>query len=611
MKFNQLCMRVITLLLVASHILSLTACDDDDDGVSVGVGSVAGIVTDGNSNPLSGVAINIEGTELTATTDANGAYTFSAVSKEKHLLTYKKQSYQTISVTITPKSFVGNSATVNASMEYAAASITGIVLDAKNENAPLKGVEVSISETQKSETDAEGRFTIQNLPIDDYTLTFKYGEYDNIVKVVASSLFVNGVATIDDIIMGGRQILPHLILDDILEGDHWYYNEYRGGRNAESYPHWDWSVDFLATFSIYGAWEEQNEGTTLQINNSDADRNNPADLDNFDSFTFGIKHITADNQIMTIQCRTHSTSADDPTIWGVQVIDLSEDDPSAVKLGDNRSLDLTDGSYSSEVFDLSAYVGKDIAIAIGTYRAKTGDYFKQFVLRRIAFNNVAVENGNWGWLQGTPINEELEGWALTQEMVRSTMPQNIYAFTGISNVDGNRDGYVDAYKTWGETNHVAARWSFVPLHKDTNPFTGEGFVIKTRGGGTPVNTTEPEAYFYSKFSIDDAHSKLVLRCRNFSSTNSTFFKLTAITNNMQVKHIAPTNVVANTWENAADGCISFMHEDGNKGNPDGYASFTFDLSEYKGQDVTLCLGVYKGTENNDENQLSIYSITLN
>ena len=32
-----------------------------------------------------------------------------------------------------------------------------------------------------------------------------------------------------------------------------------------------------------GAWQEQNEGTTLQIRNSGDDRNNPADMDVFDS----------------------------------------------------------------------------------------------------------------------------------------------------------------------------------------------------------------------------------------------------------------------------------------------------------------------------------------
>ena len=39
------------------------------------------------------------------------------------------------------------------------------------------------------------------------------------------------------------------------------YNEYRGGKNADSYPHWDWSTDYMCTLSFWGNMEEQPEGT--------------------------------------------------------------------------------------------------------------------------------------------------------------------------------------------------------------------------------------------------------------------------------------------------------------------------------------------------------------
>lgn len=606
--------RLISLLAVFLTIgclsFIMSSCSDDDDASgNLGSGTVTGIITDDYNAPLEGVEVSIEGV-ATATTNANGEFTLSNVPVGKSIISLKRTNYLAASVTITKESFNKGVALVNASMEYAAARITGTVLDAKHGNAPLAGVTVSISESQSVTTGSDGSYTIENLPLDAYTVSFAYTGYEGVTRTVGIDDFIDGVATVD-VTMGGRQILPHKTLDDLLNADHWFFNEYRGGRNATNYPHWDWSTDFMATFDFYGAWEEQNEGTTLQIQNNKEQQGDPADLNNFNSYVYGLKHVTADNHIMTIQCRTHSTSDDDPAIWGVQVIDLSSTYPTATKLGDNRTLNLTNGDYSSEVFDLSEYEGKDVVIAIGLYRAQTGDYWKQLVLRRIAFNNKAVANNDWGWLAGTAINDELSGWALTQEMVRSTMPQVAWSFSGVSPQGGSRDNYAGAYQSWRDVAHIGALWSFVPLHKDTEPFAGEGFVMKTNGGGTTVSLTEPQAYFYAKFSIQAGHDHLVLKARNFSGSNATYFKLTAITNDMKVEHVQPANVSANKWGAADSGCIWFIHEDGGANNPAGYATFEYDLSKYNGQDVTLALGVYKGTDNGDENKLCIYSINLN
>lgn len=598
-----------TVLMLGCMAWVVTACSDDDDGNgNFGTGIVSGIITDDYDAPLEGVDVKLEGGSATATTNASGEFTLNDVTKDRGIITFTKQNYQTISVTITNKSFKGGVALVNASMIYAAAKITGKVTDGQHGDAPLAGATVSISESQKVTTGADGTFSIENLSLDNYTVTFAYDGYETVTRAIGIDAFVDGTATLE-VSMGGHQILPHKTLDDLLNADHWFFSEYRGGRNAEDYPHFDWSTDFMACLDFQGAWEEQNEGSTLQIQNSGDDQKNPADLNNFDSYVYGLKHITEDNKILTIQCRTHSASDDDPAVWGVQVVDMSQPAPVAVKLGDNRTLNSE--SYKSEVFDLSEYVGKDIIIAIGIYRARTGDYWKQFVLRRLAFNSTPLSEGFWGYLPGTAINDELSSWKITQEMVRSAMPQTTYSFTGISPLGGNRDEYCPAYRTWRDVNHMFAYWSFVPLHKDTEPFASEGFVMKTNGGGTAVSTTEPQAYVYAKFSIAPGHDHFTLRCRNFSSVNPTVFKLTAVTNDMDMKHLQPSVVSANQWEPAADDCISFFHEDGNAGAPEGYATFTWDLSQYNGQDVTLLLSLYKGTDNNDENKLCIYSASLN
>lgn len=353
-----------------------------------------------------------------------------------------------------------------------------------------------------------------------------------------------------------------------------------------------------------GDWEEQNEGTTLRIRNNEEERKNPADLEMFDSFVFGSKLITEDNYMMTLQIRTHSADEAAPVYYGVQVVDLTATDPKAEMVGDVRTY--ASENYTSVPVDLSKYIGKEVIIAIGTFRAQTGDYWKQLVLRRIAFAKEAVEG--WGWLPGTSV-EELDGWEMTREMVRSTMPQMKSKFTGLSPVEGNRDNYVDAYRAWREADHICAEWSYMPLSKDPEVFPSEGYLIKTRSGNN-VSTTVPESYFYAKFSIASGCDRMTLKTRNFSGTNATFFKVTAIRMDGTVVHLAPASHTAQFAEAAADGCWKFIHQAGGKGDPEAYADFVYDLSQFNGEDVMLTIGVFKGEENGDENKLVLRDITM-
>jgi hypothetical protein len=166
-------------------------------------GTVTGIITDDYNTPLEGVGVKVEGTDLTTVTNAEGEYTLNNVSTQKNIITFSKADYQTISVTVTPASYNKGIALVNAAMEYAAAKITGIVLDAKNGNAPKAGVKVSISETQVVTTGSDGRFTIDNLPLDAYTVTFTYDGYETITRTVGIDGFIDGTAIVD-VTMGCR-----------------------------------------------------------------------------------------------------------------------------------------------------------------------------------------------------------------------------------------------------------------------------------------------------------------------------------------------------------------------------------------------------------------------
>ena len=570
--------------------------DEDNTTTNLGNGDVSGIITDDNNTPLSGVTVTVNDADISDITDDSGCYYLKGVPIGKHILSFSKTDYQTVSCTLTPKQWNDGTANISTSLRYAAAKITGRILDAKNGKKPLEGASVSIG-GETVQTNSEGIYTISHLPLDNYTITFTYNDYNPQTREVKTDDFIDGVAQLADILLGGEEILPGLTLFDLKECTPWMYNEYRGGRNADNYPQFDWSVDYMCTLDMIGNWEEQNEGTTMRVN-----ENNGVDLDNLNTFIYGRKHITEDNKIMTVFARTHQG----PAIWNVVVVDLSESKPQAKKLGENISFQ--DGNYKNFVFDLSAYVGKDIAIAIGTYYS--GEWV-QLVLRRISFAPSAT-NG-LAWLPGTPINESLEDLHLTQEMVRGTMPNERKSFTGITTYDGrkDRDEYVWAYRDWNKTGHIAAYWGMTSITKDCDVFTNEGYTIKTRGGNGIVSTSKAESYLYSKFAIDDNNKTLTLRARNFGS-HPTYYKMIAITDDMNVKYLQPTkDSKVDELAEGPDGTIKFNHKNGDTGHPENYGKFVFDLSQYKGKNVTLVLAVYKGEENGDENKVTIYSIDLN
>lgn len=610
MKLSKILRTFVFAVFLGATVVSLSSCEDDDDSVVIGSGTVTGIVTDVDGQPVSDVLVTISGInedDVTLTSGSDGKYTVDGVSMKTHAVTFSKSGWLTVSVTVTAAKFDESKvATANATMINASAKIMGTVVDAKNGGVPLAGVTVSTGPTGTVITGADGSFLIPDLIEDDYTVTFSKEGYVTIVKDVTAANFVDGVVTFN-IEMGSREVLRGLTADDLSGADKWYYNEYRGGGNADAYPHWDWACDYMCSLTFWGNWEEQWEGTTLRIRNDGDEQENPADMDVFDSYTYGNKLITEDNKIMSLRIRTHNADEASPAYFGVQVVDPSAAEPTAVKVGDTKTWG--SGDYTDFEFDLSDYIGKEVIIAVGIYRHETGDYWKQLVLRAIRFSDQKVSN--WDWLPG---EDAVEGWHLPIGTVRSTMPHTKSSFTGISPISAGRnvsmsDGYPVAYQAWRDVAHVGAEWSFVPLRKDPEVFPSEGYIIKTRNTADE-DTKVPESYLYAKFSIAAGSNQLTFTTRNFGD-NYTFFKITAIQNDGTVTHVIPTSNTAQEAEEAADGCMKFKHGDGGAGNPEGYASFVYDLSQFDGEDVTIVLGVYNGAANTGENKLVIHTIDLN
>ncbi|PXV65861.1 carboxypeptidase family protein [Dysgonomonas alginatilytica] len=609
MKLLKILRTFMFMVLLGTIVCVVSSCNNDDDPVNKGIGTITGVVLDEAGTPIDGVAVTIGGmggTEGTVNTGNDGKYTFENVSIESHSVTFSKTGYQTISLTVTANKFDANKvANTTVAMVSASAKISGVITDGKNGGAALSGVTVSITPAISVTTAGDGKYSLENLIADDYIVTFIKANYVTVTRTVSKADFVNGVATLD-VVMGGTELLRGLTQADLLTADKWYYNEYRGGGNADAYPHWDWACNYFSSMTFHGKWEEQWEGTTLQIRNDPADRTNPSDLEVFDSYTYGSKKITADNKILSVRLRTHNADDASPAYFGVQVVDLSAAEPQAVQIGETKQYG--SGNYTDFTFDLSAYVGKEVIVAIGIYRKETGDYWKQLVLRAIRFADRKVEG--WDWLPG---NEVIDGWKLTEETVRSTMPQTKKHFTGISPISAGRDvdmktGYPAAYQAWRAVSHIGHEWSFVPLKKDPEVFPSEGYLIKTRNT-SEVSTEVPESYYYAKFTIASGSNQLTLKTRNFGS-NPTFFKLTAIKEDGTVTHIAPKSNTAQEASAADNGCWKFKHGDGGAGNPEGYASFVYDLSQFNGNNVVLAFGVYNGVAESGENKLVFYSIDL-
>lgn len=590
-------------------MMAAVSCEDQIEGSDADAGTavISGTVTDTEGLPVSGVTVSTNKSDVTATTASDGTYSLADVPAVTQMVVFEKAGYGTAAVTVPASRLSGGSATVNAILEFAQAVIQGKVFDAMANNAPVEGATVTLNGTKTATTDASGAYKFEGLTIQDYTLVIsKKGIGEATINLTKDMFGTDAVINVEDVALS-LEILRGLSLTQLKNCQPWYGNEFRGGKgNGGGVV--DWSTVFMsAAFSCYGDIEYQNEGFTARIVNDDNGKKNPADPDMFDSYFYGRKLITEDNCLMTVYCRTHQPDVH----FGVQVVDLSAEEPAAVKVGDTQIH--KSGDNMEFEFDLSPYIGKEVVIALGQYRMATGDYWHQFVVRKVSFAKEKCLGDSY--LPGTEISG-LEGWHLTQEMVRSTMPQELKTFSGLPTTGNDLNLEPQGglgYRRWNGSNHILANWNLMFVSKDMEPAAGEGFVIKTTHQ-VPANYDLPESYFYGKFAVEAGKNTMDLKVRNFDASKATTFKVTVITEDCTVAHLAP---VSNTAANASavengNGCWQFIHENGGPGAPDDYAKFTYDLSAYDGQNVVIAVGVYKGvTENQDgEQKLCVYGVDL-
>ena len=146
------------------------------------------------------------------------------------LVTFEKDGYASVGITLSASSFEDGKAVLNPGMEFASAVITGKVLDAQNGSAPLAGATVSIGNGADITTGSDGIYKFEKLILKGYTLTISKPDYGSVTKEISADMFVDGICSIPDVTLGGREILPGLTKTDLMDADWWYTNEYRGGK---------------------------------------------------------------------------------------------------------------------------------------------------------------------------------------------------------------------------------------------------------------------------------------------------------------------------------------------------------------------------------------------
>lgn len=417
----------------------------------------------------------------------------------------------------------------------------------------------------------------------ELTVTFaEEGTLANIYEAVnegslSGSDYADGQADIS-VSLVERDILPGLTLSEMKNATVLSYDYYQGL--------WAHNVfrNFAKSEGIRS--QEQNEGDTIQTETTLATSETE-----FNGYIYARKTITNGNKTMIISMRTHNTST--ATKFGVMVVDLTTGARELV--GD--MLSSTANSYTDQVFDLSAYVGKEVLVSTGIFYTQACDEALpdgeqlQYVIESIRFVSAAAD-----WK-----TDSAENWDATVDALAGSLLANdgvaasgLTYFQGANNDSGN-ENYI--FKTWGAVSKGQDYAGIEPV--------SEGAMIKTRNGST--DTSDNRAFLYAKFTITEETSYLWLNARRFSGSNHVGSALTVYTADGGTV-VAPdsTNFVmpsGGEYKVESDNWIKWHDGDS------GYAYLKWDLSSYIGQTVVLAIGV-RNIYNSDEGKMAIQEIHL-
>jgi subtilisin len=138
-------------------------------------GDIEGAVEDEDEAAIEGATVVVEGTSLSATTDADGYYLLENVPAGDQEVTASADGYyaKTATVTVVEDETVSHDFTLEAIPTY---TVSGTVTDA--DRSALEGATVTIEETgQSATTDSEGFYKIENVEEGTYDITASKSGY--------------------------------------------------------------------------------------------------------------------------------------------------------------------------------------------------------------------------------------------------------------------------------------------------------------------------------------------------------------------------------------------------------------------------------------------------
>ncbi|RKH34807.1 PEGA domain-containing protein [Corallococcus praedator] len=165
-------MRPSSSVLLLSLVLTLAACKgSEEEPLPVPdvptTARLAGKVTLQDATRPEGILVALTGTELHASTDAQGAFLLEEVPPGTHELTASKPGYSSLRQTVALSA--GDSVSLSLTMKAARGRLSGLItLEGASSSA---GIAVSLTGTDvATTTSAQGRFTLEDLALGTYEL---------------------------------------------------------------------------------------------------------------------------------------------------------------------------------------------------------------------------------------------------------------------------------------------------------------------------------------------------------------------------------------------------------------------------------------------------------
>ncbi|MFC1791520.1 collagen binding domain-containing protein, partial [Gemmatimonadota bacterium] len=213
------------LLMAALVAMPLTACDEDDGGTTAVVvtGTIAGTVS-AEGQGLSGVSVTLVGASTqSATTGANGTYTFANVEAGSYGVAIDDSAYPEVAFGQTSKSTTitvqGDAPLVDfAGTFIRTASVQGLVIAGQSGvagvTATLTGGPDSV--TKNDQTNPGGEFSFTGLRAGTYTVVITQIPANYLFATTNNSVTISGVGETATTAFTGTELLPAKIMGVVL-----------------------------------------------------------------------------------------------------------------------------------------------------------------------------------------------------------------------------------------------------------------------------------------------------------------------------------------------------------------------------------------------------------